>query len=81
MRAQTFRTLQYIAYELFRFLSPGRVERRQVALSAGLPTKELAMFSVCVTVLKKDRGVTPADEVTAHRKVWPICCEGAPLLE
>ena len=60
MRAQIFRTLQYLAYELFRFLSPGRVERRQAALSGDLPTKELAMFSVCVTVLKKDRGVTPS---------------------
>ena len=39
------------------------------------------MLSVRVTILQKDRGVIPADEVTAHRKVWPVRRESALLLK
>ena len=81
MRDQIVGILQHTACELFRFLFFCRVERLQAALGANLPLKELAMFSVRVTVLEKARGVTPADEVTAHRKVWPVRRDGALLLE
>ena len=81
MHDQIVRVLQHISNELFRFLFLGRVERRQATLGANLPAKELAMLSVCVTVLQKDRGVIPADEVTAHRKVWPVRRESALLLK
>jgi hypothetical protein len=81
MRDQIVRVLQHIANELFRFLFLGGVERRQATLSANLLAKELAMFSVRVTVLQKDCGVTPADEVTTHRKMWPVRRETALLLK
>ena len=43
--------------------------------------KERAMLSICVTVLQKNRGIPPADEVTTHRIVWPVRRDGALLLE
>ena len=43
--------------------------------------KELAILSVYVTMLQKARDVTPADEVTGHRKVRPVRCDGGLLLE
>ena len=46
-----------------------------------MSSKKLAMFSKYVTILQKGSDITPTNEVTGHRDVWPIGCDGALLLE